>query len=287
MLQESPVPFVRKDDVIHNHLRVVLRQDAADVEALSDVADMEDEHDKSRLLNLRLQKLDEIRVRIDDGDDRLSCHDPGGASPVPGPDEMAGILDSLRLMTDKPAHASPGDDPPAAHRPLDEHGTLLRKNIRAIAELEHRALHQRGVADRVSDAISRATGSAAFAVSHAIGFTLWIVLNVGVISGMTPFDPFPFSFLTLVVSLEAIFLSVFVLMSQNRMTRQAEKRAHLDLQVDMLAEQELTAILRMVQGLCEKHGVEVLFRDDRLEELVRETDVHTVAAALEDRLPDA
>jgi hypothetical protein len=71
------------------------------------------------------------------------------------------------------------------------------------------------------------------------------------------------------------------------MTRQAEKRAHLDLQVDMLAEQELTAILRMVQGLCEKQGVEVLFRDDRLEELVKETDVHTVAEALEDRLPDS
>ena len=287
MLQEAPVTFVRKHDVIHNHLRVVLRQDTADVEALSYVADVEDEDDKSRLFNLYLQKFDEIRVRIDDGDDRLRCHDSGGASPVPVPMRWQAFWTLVRRMTDKPSDASPRDDPPPAHRPLDEHGALLRKNIRAIAELEHRALHQRGVGDRVSDAISRATGSAAFAVSHAIGFTLWIVLNVGVLPGMRRFDPFPFSFLTLVVSLEAIFLSVFVLMSQNRMTRQAEKRAHLDLQVDMLAEQELTAILRMVQGLCEKHGVEVLFRDDRLEELVRETDVHTVAAALEDRLPDA
>jgi uncharacterized membrane protein len=69
------------------------------------------------------------------------------------------------------------------------------------------------------------------------------------------------------------------------MTRQAEKRAHLDLQVNMLAEQELTAILRMVQALCKKQGVEVAFRAERIDELVKETNVHTVAAALEDRLP--
>jgi uncharacterized membrane protein len=170
---------------------------------------------------------------------------------------------------------------------MDEHATVLRKNIRAIADLEERALHQRGAADRLSDAISRKTGSGPFALFHLIGFSLWLLVNMGIVPGIEPFDPYPFNFLTLVVSLEAIFLSVFVLMSQNRLTRQAEKRAHLDLQVNMLAEQELTAILRMVQGLCEKQGVEVLFRDDRLEELVKETDVHTVAAALEDRLPDS
>lgn len=170
---------------------------------------------------------------------------------------------------------------------MDEHATVLRKNIRAIADLEERALHQRGAADRLSDAISRATGSGPFALFHLVGFSLWLLVNWGIVPGIEPFDPYPFNFLTLVVSLEAIFLSVFVLMSQNRLTRQAEKRAHLDLQVNMLAEQELTAILQMVQGLCKKQGVEVLFRDDRLEELVKETDVHTVAAALEDRLPDS
>jgi uncharacterized membrane protein len=162
---------------------------------------------------------------------------------------------------------------------------VLRKNIRAIADLEERALHQRGTASRVSDAISRATGSAPFALFHILGFTVWFVLNTRLVPGIEPVDPYPFNFLTLVVSLEAIFLSVFVLMSQNRLTRQAEMRTHLDLQVNMLAEQELTAILRMVEGLCKKHGVDVPVHDDRLEELVKETDVHTVAAALEDRLP--
>src|SRR5688572_22625164 len=125
---------------------------------------------------------------------------------------------------------------------MDEHASVLRKNIRAIADLEQRALHERSAADRLSDAISRATGSGPFALFHVIGFSLWLLINLGIVPGLEPFDPYPFNFLTLVVSLEAIFLSVFVLMSQNRMSRQAEKRAHLDLQVDMLAEQELTAI---------------------------------------------
>jgi uncharacterized membrane protein len=168
--------------------------------------------------------------------------------------------------------------------PDREHGAVLRRNIRTIADLEERALHQRGTADRLSDAISRAMGSGPFALAHIIGFGAWFLLNAKLVPGIQPFDPYPFYLLTLVVALEAFFLTVFVLMSQNRMTRQAQKRAHLDLQVNMLAEQELTAILRMVHSLCEKHGVDV--RDDRLDELIAETDVHKVAAALEDRLPD-
>ena len=278
MLEEPPVAFVRKDHVEDDHLRIVLRQHGPDVESLAYVGDVDDQDDEPRLFNLHLEKFNEIGVCIDDGDNRLRWHTSQtciahtARLSVDGivylrPDEMAGILTYEMVM--------------------DEHATVLRKNIRAIADLEQRALHQRSAADRLSDAISRRTGSGPFALSHVIGFSLWVLINIGIVPGIEPFDPYPFNFLTLVVSLEAIFLSVFVLMSQNRMTRQAEKRAHLDLQVDMLAEQELTAILRMVQGLCEKQGVEVLARDDRLEELVKETDVHTVAAALEDRLPDS
>jgi uncharacterized membrane protein len=190
-------------------------------------------------------------------------------------------------MASTPGRAETADDTTRerADREL-AHGAVLRKNIRAIADLEERALHQRGTASRVSDAISRATGSAPFAAFHVVGFSAWFVLNTSLVPGIEPFDPYPFNFLTLVVSLEAIFLSVFVLMSQNRLTRQADMRTHLDLQVNMLAEQELTAILRMVEGLCKKHGVEVPMREDRLEELGKETDVRSVAAALEDRLPE-
>jgi uncharacterized membrane protein len=92
-------------------------------------------------------------------------------------------------------------------------------------------------------------------------FTGWLVINTGHLFRFKPFDPYPFSFLTLVVSLEAIFLTVFVLMSQNRMARQADKRAHLDLQVDLLAEQELTVILYLLRAICQQGPVSVTSYD--------------------------
>jgi uncharacterized membrane protein len=94
-----------------------------------------------------------------------------------------------------------------------------------------------------------------FGLAHLAWFGTWIVVNGGVLPGFEPFDPYPFSFLTLVVSLEAIFLSIFVLLSQNRLTRQAEKRAHLDLQVNLLAEQESTIALQLLQRICEHLGI--------------------------------
>jgi uncharacterized membrane protein len=156
------------------------------------------------------------------------------------------------------------------------------RNIRVIAELERRALHDRSTADRVSDAINRITGSAVFAAGNLVLFVAWISINTGRLPGIAPFDPFPFSFLTLIVSLEAIFLAIFVLMSQNRMTRQADKRAHLDLQVDLLAEQELTTMLQMLHAVCAKLQVEVRIPDKHL---LDETDVNRLATALESELP--
>jgi uncharacterized membrane protein len=179
-------------------------------------------------------------------------------------------------------------------RPYNSKGTQpeprsdypAERNVRAIADLEQEALHERSAADRLSDAISAITGSVPFAITHGLWFAVWGIVNTGMISGIEPFDPFPFGFLTLVVSLEAIFLSVFVLMSQNRMTRAADKRAHLDLQVDLLAEQELTMMLRMLRALCAKLDVEVKMPDARVRQLLSETDVHKLASALEDRLPE-
>jgi len=97
-------------------------------------------------------------------------------------------------------------------------------------------------------------------------------------------DPFPFSFLTLVVSLEAIFLTLLVLMSQNRMIKEADKRTHLDLQLNMLAEQEATILLKLVQRIGTHLGVE-LDTDHAAKELTEETDVHRIAKSLDEKLP--
>ena len=160
------------------------------------------------------------------------------------------------------------------------------ENIKKIAALERDARLQRSAADRLSSAVTRFTGSSSFAIVHALFFAGWLIANTTTLTHRPPFDPYPFSFLTLVVSLEAIFLSVFVLMSQNQMTRQADKRAHLDLQIDLLAEQELTVMLYMLRRLCETEHVQLSDRwGRRLDQLLKDTDVQQVAANLDADLP--
>ena len=80
---------------------------------------------------------------------------------------------------------------------------------------------------------------------------VWIAINLNALPGIKPFDPFPFGVLAAVVSSESVVLTILVLISQNRMTRQAERRSHLDLQVSMLAEQELTTMLEMQRKMCQ------------------------------------
>lgn len=158
------------------------------------------------------------------------------------------------------------------------------RNIEAIAALERAARSDRTRLDRFTDAVTTAAGSPAFIVGHAIWFAAWIVINV---MRPGPFDPYPFGLLMLVVSLEAIFLSAAVLMTQNRMQHQADKRAHLDLQVNLLAEQELTAILRMLTAVSQRLGIDPAQAADRVDQLLEQTDIEKLSAALDQKLPDA
>jgi uncharacterized membrane protein len=161
----------------------------------------------------------------------------------------------------------------------------MERNVRAIAQLERESMAERTSGDRLSDAITVVAGSSGFALAHVVVFTVWITLNVGLVPAVSVFDPYPFSFLTLVVSLEAIFLSVFVLMSQNRAARLADRRAHLDLQVDLLAERELTAILHMLRALCAKEKVALDDVGTDVNDLLEETDVTELASNLDEKLP--
>ena len=132
----------------------------------------------------------------------------------------------------------------------------VQKNIETVLKLEKEALQNLTTAEHIANKITAFAGSTPFIIFHIVWFGGWILINSGITPGIVPFDPFPFSFLTLVVSLEAIFLTLLVLMSQNRMTKEADKRAHLDLQINMLDEQETTMILRMVQKITRHLGLE-------------------------------
>ena len=111
---------------------------------------------------------------------------------------------------------------------------------------------------------------------HVGWFAAWLVLNSR-LSPWPPFDPFPYNILAAIVSLEAIFLALFVLASQNRMTAEAEKRAHLDLQINLLAEQEMTLVLRMLRELCDHFSLTDTTRSEAFVALIKETDVQKLA----------
>src|SRR5205085_1595248 len=100
-------------------------------------------------------------------------------------------------------------------------GANARRNVSAIIAMERAAIASRTAAERVSDAIASTAGRMWFVMAHVIWFGVWILINTGDIPLVKAFDPYPYQFLTLVVSLEAIFLSLFILMSQNRSSRQA------------------------------------------------------------------
>jgi uncharacterized membrane protein len=135
-----------------------------------------------------------------------------------------------------------------------EQSDIMRKNVAALAEMQRQALAQRSVQDRAADAITDFAGSMAFVYVHAVWFGLWVLLNVGLlrVPHLTEFDPFPFGLLTMVVSLEAIFLSTFILVSQNRQAKLSERRAEIDLQVNMLAEQKATKVLEMLDQMAQQ-----------------------------------
>jgi uncharacterized membrane protein len=159
-------------------------------------------------------------------------------------------------------------------------------NIEAIAKLEQEALARRTGAERTSDAIVKSIGSTPFLLLHILLVTIWSTVNLNLIPGVTPFDPFPFGILALLLAAESVFLTIFVLISQNRMAREAERRSHLDLQVGMLAEQELTVMLQMLQKLCQHSGVDVNSSTQQVEGFSETTDVQKLASELKDKLPE-
>jgi uncharacterized membrane protein len=158
-------------------------------------------------------------------------------------------------------------------------------NISAITAIERQAVESRTGGERMGDLIARHAGRLWFIGAHVVWFILWIAINAGVAPGILRFDPFPYPFLTLVVSLESIFLALFILMSQNRANKQADARTHLDLQINLLAEQEATKMLQMLQKLCEYHKLNIA-GDPEVERLMHPTEPEAVIKELKENLPE-
>ncbi|HLU12133.1 MAG TPA: DUF1003 domain-containing protein [Oceanobacillus sp.] len=142
---------------------------------------------------------------------------------------------------------------------------------------------KRTYAERLADWLTLRFGSMQFLIANLIWFVVWIVLNIGVIPGVQPFDPFPFGFLTMIVSLEAIVLAIVVLISQNREAQVAALREEIDVYINLQAEQKLTKLLEMAALLLEKQGI-ATNNDGVLQTMLKEENVDEIERKIEDEL---
>jgi uncharacterized membrane protein len=148
-----------------------------------------------------------------------------------------------------------GRDSERGYRQSETGDDVTRQNVLAMRQLEDAAMAKRTGADRVAAAIARFCGQMTFVWIHVVLFAVWIGYNT--LPWFKPFDPYPYTFLTLVVSLEAIFLSTFILISQNYDMRISERRNQLDLQINLLAEQENTKALQILERIAKKVGANI------------------------------
>ena len=160
--------------------------------------------------------------------------------------------------------------------------SALEENVEAIQRWEGTILLARSKSEQISDWIAATAGRGPVLLLHLVWFGVWVALNAGAVESIEPFDPFPFPFLTMTVSLEAIFLALFVLTSQNRLALQADKRSHLDLQIDLLAEREMTAVLQLLQDIARHLQVQTTVTPELLGDLVKQTDLRRLTNRMEE-----
>jgi uncharacterized membrane protein len=181
---------------------------------------------------------------------------------------------------DLPRTAPPGDRRRHDRQPPTGVATVVERNIAALMERRVADESRRGFQERAADAITRFTGSMTFVFIHLVLFGAWIVTNLGFVPGVGGGFDEGFTVLAMVASVEAIFLSTFVLISQNRMQAQADKRADLDLQVSLLAEHEVTQLITLVREIARRMDIAEA-RDPALDELAQDIRPEVVLTQME------
>jgi len=160
-----------------------------------------------------------------------------------------------------------------------DHPEHIATTVEEVVRLENRDQSAMGFSDQIASKITAFSGSMLYVWLHVAWFSIWILVNVSVIV-FEPFDSYPFGLLTMIVSLEAIFLSTFVLITQNRQAIAADRRAKVDLQVNMIAEREITKLIEMVKGIHDHLGMDAS-QDQEIEEMKEHTRVEKLADAID------
>jgi uncharacterized membrane protein len=138
----------------------------------------------------------------------------------------------------------------------DHVNQVIDRNIKALERHHAKTESNRGIEEKIAEVIADFAGSMWSVYFHALVITTWLLVNTGMWKGVKPFDPYPFVILALSAALEAIFLATFVLANQNRMNIINEKHSHLDLQMSLLTEHELTRLIRLTDLIAKKLGVD-------------------------------
>ena len=153
-------------------------------------------------------------------------------------------------------------------------------NIEKVVRLEAATEEQLAAPLRYFGAVGRFAGTPAFIVVHLLLAGLWMLVNSGFVAGLHVFDPYPFAFLGMLLALEAVLLASFILIRQNRMSMLADRRSHLDLQINLLAEKEVTKVIQVLQRMSRQMGIEDQVADRETRELGKDTEVEKVAEDL-------
>jgi uncharacterized membrane protein len=158
------------------------------------------------------------------------------------------------------------------------HDHSPEKRRQFFKSFEAKSLKSRSFLTQVADDLTEAFSSTTFLFLNAIFFAAWIILNAELIPGLPAFDPFPYGLLTMAVSLEAIFLSIFVLVSQNRSAYISSLREEVHLRVDLIAETEITKMLEILAEMRSKMGIKE--HDPELEEMLRRIDTNYIERSI-------
>lgn len=149
-----------------------------------------------------------------------------------------------------------------------------------LLSIKAKADSNRTMTERLADWMTAYFGSMKFLLLNFFLFTFWIIINTNQVKYISAFDPYPFNLLTNIVSLEAIFLAIFVLISQNRSSKVDDIREEINLQIDLIEEKEITKIMKMLAILLERQGVDISL-DSELRKLVKPISEEEIKRKLE------
>lgn len=168
---------------------------------------------------------------------------------------------------------------------LNTHQQRVERRRQFYHSYEAQALKHRSFFTQIADDLTAAFGSTTFLILNTLFFGVWILVNINFIPNVPPFDPFPFGLLTMVVSLEAIILAIVILVSQNRQSYVTGLREELHLQVNLIAEEEITKVLKLLAEMRKKMGIEE--KDPELDEMVERINTSYIERSLVEQIEKA